>query len=271
MKRAMAVKLAAALAVAAELWWLPEGGLRVALALATVLATLAFFAYVIVSPRAQFLVPSVHALPEPAAAERAVAFTFDDGPDPRTTPRVLELLARHGAQGTFFVVGSRAAKHPDLVRRILAEGHAIGSHTLRHSHAFHFLSPRRMRAEVEGGIEAVAAITGASPRLFRPPQGLRTPLLRDALAPLDGLVCVTWTERGLDAMGRAASAIVRRLEGALRPGAILTLHDGAGLGGTDDRRPTVEALEVLLDLARARGLRCVSLAGLPDLRSGEPS
>lgn len=89
-------------------------------------------------------------------------------------------------------------------------------------------------------------------------------MLRDALRTLDGLVCVTWTERGLDAMGRAASAIVARLERSLRPGAILTLHDGAGLGGTSDRSPTVEALAKLLDLASARGLRCVSLARLTE-------
>jgi peptidoglycan/xylan/chitin deacetylase (PgdA/CDA1 family) len=119
-----------------------------------------------------------------------------------------------------------------------------------------------MRAEVERGIEAVRAITGARPRLFRPPQGLRTPLLRDALEPLEGLVCVTWSERGLDAMGRPASAIAKRLESKVRPRAILTLHDGGGLGGTNDRSPTVEALGTLLALARDRGLRCVSLASL---------
>jgi peptidoglycan/xylan/chitin deacetylase (PgdA/CDA1 family) len=80
---------------------------------------------------------------------------------------------------------------------MLAEGHAIGSHTYDHSHAFHFRSPSRMREEVVRGIDAVASVTGSPPRLFRPPQGLRTPLLRDALRPLEGLLCVTWTERGL--------------------------------------------------------------------------
>lgn len=259
MLRATAIKLAAALLVAGELAWMPEGPLRTATIVGTLLATAAFFAYVIVSPRTQLFVPSVYELTD---AGDAIAFTFDDGPDPRTTPRVLELLAAHDARATFFVVGERAQGHPELVRRIVAEGHAIGSHTYTHAHTFHFASPRRMRAEVQRGIDAVARITGSAPRLFRPPQGLRTPLLRDALAPFDHLVCVTWTERGLDAMGRAARSIVRRLEGSVRPGAILTLHDGAGLGGTDDRSPTVEALATLLAMARARGLRCVSLADL---------
>jgi len=262
MLRALLVKVAAAVLVTLELWVLPQG-LGVVAAVLTALATAGFFALVIVSPRSQFLVPSVCRLPlEPATNERAIAFTFDDGPDPVTTPRVLELLARHGARATFFVVGCRAARHPDLVRRMLAEGHAIGSHTYHHSHAFHFLPPERMREEVQRGIDAIAAVTGSPPRLFRPPQGLRTPFLRDALRPLRGLVCVTWTERGLDAMGRTASAIVRRLGSAVRPSSILTLHDGGGFGGTHDRGPTVEALDHLLALAAERDLRCVSLAEL---------
>lgn len=262
MMRATAVKAVAALLVALELSALPAGPGRTALVVLTVLATVAFFTWAIVSPRAQFLVPSVHALPSSLATSN-VAFTFDDGPDPVMTPAVLELLARRGARATFFVVGSRAAAHPELVRRIVAEGHAVGSHTYAHAHVFHFLSPSRMRREVEDGMAAVEAITARRPRLFRPPQGLRTPLLRDALAPLE-VRCVTWTERGLDGIGRTATAIVRRLERHVRPGAILTLHDGAGLGGTLDRRPTLDALGTLLDLAERRGLRCVSLAALEE-------
>lgn len=259
------VKVLALVLVGLEAWLLSRE-VRVLAIAVTIAAAIGFFAWIIVSPRSQFVVPSVWRLP-PRDADRAIAFTFDDGPDPVATPRVLDLLAQHGAHATFFVVGCRAVEHPELVRRIVAEGHAIGSHTYHHSHAFHFRSARSMRIDVERGIEAVARITGLSPVLFRPPQGLRTPPLRDALRPIAGLVCVTWTERGLDAMGRAADAIVRRLEGAVRPGAILTLHDGVGFGGTRDRTPTVEALSRLLALASERGLRCVSLDG----RLGPPS
>ena len=259
MLRATLVKLLALALVASELALLDGAARGWGIAL-TLAATAAFFAWVIVVPSAQFVVPSVFRLPPAPANE--VAFTFDDGPDPEITPQILALLARHGAQATFFVVGSRAEQHPDLVRRILAEGHAVGSHTYSHSNAFHFGSPNRQRDDVERGITVVHAITGSAPRLFRPPQGLRTPLLRDALRTHPELVCVTWTERGLDAMGRQAPAITRRLTPAVRPGAILTLHDGAGLGGTLDRTPTVEALDELLALAKRRGLRCVSLARL---------
>lgn len=191
MARAFLVKLVAALSIGVELWILPPR-IGVAMAIATFAATALFFAWVIVSSRSQFLVESVHRLPAAIGeSEDLVAFTFDDGPDPVTTPQVLALLARHRAKATFFVVGSRARKHPELVRRIVAEGHTVGSHTFDHSHTFHFMAPRRQREELERGIAAIAAVTGERPKLFRPPQGLRTPLLRDALRPLDGLVCVT--------------------------------------------------------------------------------
>src|SRR5688572_10324897 len=93
----------------------------------TVLGTIALFAWAIVSPSSQFLVRTFHCLPDPT--KKQIAFTFDDGPDPETTPRVLDLLARHGAHATFFVVGRRAEQHPELVRRLVEEGHAIGSHS----------------------------------------------------------------------------------------------------------------------------------------------
>lgn len=255
--RACLVKLVALALVGLELACL-HGSARVLAVALTLAATAAFFAWVIAMPSAQFLVPSVHRLEH----EDGVAFTFDDGPDPAFTPRILEVLAEHGARATFFVVGCRAEQHPELVKRIVAEGHAVGSHSYSHAHTFHFGSPARQRADVERGIAALHAVTGTPPRLFRPPQGLRTPLLRDALAAHPELVCVTWTERGLDAMGRAASRIVARLRPAVRAGAILTLHDGTGFGGAKDRSPTVAALRELLALARERGLRCVSLAAL---------
>src|SRR5687768_7690888 len=118
MIRASLVKLAVAILVVLEVVWLPEGPLRTACIAGTIGAMVAFFALVIVWPRSQFLVRSVYELP-PEASVGAIAFTFDDGPDPVTTPRILDLLARHGAHATFFVVGQRADSHPDLVQRIV--------------------------------------------------------------------------------------------------------------------------------------------------------
>jgi peptidoglycan-N-acetylglucosamine deacetylase len=255
MRRAMGLKLLAAVVIGVLVWAF-DGPVLVVSLFGTVLAFIGLVAWGIVAPSSQLFVPSVSSVPGVAAA---VAFTFDDGPDPVTTPAVLQVLARHGAKATFFVVGSRAAEYPALVRRIVAEGHALGSHTFHHSNRFHFSSPGAMREEIVRGVEAVRAITGIAPVFFRPPQGLRTPMLRDALRSLPELTCVMWRERGLDAMGRQAPAIVERLTPALERGAIITLHDGGGFGGTTDRAPTLEALEALLALAARRGLACVSL------------
>lgn len=207
-----------------------------------------------VSVRSQWVVPTVFELPADA---RDLALTFDDGPDPATTPAVLELLAEYSARATFFMVGRRADAHPELVQRVHEAGHQIGSHSYDHAHGFHFLGARAMAAEIERGIASITAITGERPRAFRPPVGLRVPTLRAALMRLsEPVTCYTWTERGLDTFGRPAAAIVDRLAPHLRAGAILTLHDGAGLGGTRDRSATVAALRELLQRMRARQLRC---------------
>ena len=254
MLRSSLVKVLVTALVLAELRWAPEP-YAMLLAWLTALLGVAFLTWAVMWPSAQFFVPSQWRV----ATDRAQVFlTFDDGPDPRFTPAILDVLARHRAHATFFIVGARAAAHPEVVRRIAAEGHAIGTHTHGHALRFHFSSPRQMRGEIERGIAAVAAVTGRPARLFRPPQGLKTPMLRDALSGL-GLECVTWSARGFDTQARSASQITERLERWLRPGAIVTLHDGAGLGGSDDRSATVEALDRLLTLASERGLHCDTL------------
>jgi peptidoglycan/xylan/chitin deacetylase (PgdA/CDA1 family) len=242
-----------------ELVLLPPG----ARALPVVLTFLVWggaVAYLVTSTRTQFLVPTVwHGTPK----SPALALTFDDGPDPEFTPKVLDLLRRHDARATFFVVGQRAEAHPELVLRAASEGHLIGSHTYSHAHTFHFWTARRMASDVQRGIDVVRKITGSAPRWFRPPQGLRVPTLRDALARVKSATsCVTWSVRGIDATSRSSDAIVARVAKGLRRGAIVTLHDGRGFGGTNDRTPTLSALEQLLPMIDARGLSCVTLDAL---------
>ena len=238
-------------AALAAFWLLPVGS-AVGVTAAVAVAAAVWLGVQIVSPRSQRIVPTVFRLPE---GTPHLALTFDDGPDPEITPQVLDLLAEHDMQATFFVVGCRADAHPELVRTIQRRGHQIGSHSHGHGHGFHFLPTRAMAAEIERGIDSIAAITGERPRAFRPPVGLRVPTLASALARLpERPTCYTWTERGLDTLGRPAQAIVDRLRPHLVPGAILTLHDGAGFGGSRDRSATVAALRELLGLLRERGL-----------------
>ncbi len=256
MLRALAVKGGAVAAALAAIYTLPAGWAALAVVVIA-LAAIGFITYAIVHPSSQFFAPVVARL---ATKEPIVALTFDDGPDPLVTPQILDVLRSHGVHGSFFVLGSRAAQHPELIKRMHAEGHTIGTHTQHHLLKFHFGSPSFVQKEIEDAIAVVAGILPASPTLFRPPQGLRTPLFGSGWKRTRGLTCVTWSVRGLDSFQTTAAAIVARVSKHLEPGAIVTLHDGTGLGGGTDRRPTVAALATLIDECKARGLRCVTLA-----------
>jgi peptidoglycan/xylan/chitin deacetylase (PgdA/CDA1 family) len=181
--------------------------------------------------------------PEPAAA-----LTFDDGPDPETTPRLLDLLARHGAKATFFLVGRRVARHPGLAARIAAEGHALGNHSWDHP-----ALPRLGAAAVAGQLRragaAIAAATGgAAPRLMRPPYGDQS-LASHLAARRLGLLPVAWSVVGADWADDDGPAIAGRLVAGLHPGAILLLHDSLASYAEErhrDRGPTLEAVGRLL-------------------------
>jgi 1-acyl-sn-glycerol-3-phosphate acyltransferase len=253
--RALAIKAAAlALGVAAALLLPPPG--NVGAVAVVVLGTVGYFTYAIAYPRSQSFVPTVF---RATTRRRAVALTFDDGPDPVFTPAILDVLAAHGARATFFVVGARAVAHPEIIRRIHAEGHTIGTHTQNHRIGFHFGGAATVRREIDAAIEVVEGLVPAHPTLFRPPHGVRSPCLARAFPASRALRCVTWSVRGLDARPTDADAIVARIEKGLTPGAIVALHDGTGLLGSTDRSATVTALERILERCGERGLSCVGL------------
>ncbi len=244
-------------------YFTPRGAL-VPVVLCVAVVSVATIGALVGSPRTQFFVPTIFRGPGFAPS---IALTFDDGPDPTYTPQILDRLRAADAKATFFVVGAAADRFPDLVRRIEAEGHLLASHTHSHAHTFHFWRARAMATDIQRGVESIERITGERPRYFRPPQGLRVPTLRDALEQMPSPpACVTWTARGIDTVARSPDAIVARLTKWLIPGAILTLHDGAGFGGRESRAATVAALEPLLVEAKVRGLACVRLDELLDAR-----
>lgn len=256
MLKAFAIKGLAVAAVIAASWLLPSGWAALAVTL-IVIATVGFFTYTIVHPSSRFFAPVISRL---AADDQIVALTFDDGPDPVFTPQVLDVLAAHQARATFFVLGERAALYPELIQRMHREGHTVGTHTQHHTLRFHFGSPTYVQREIEDAIAVVAGILPTPPKLFRPPQGLRTPCFASGWSRTRGLTCVTWSVRGLDSLQTTAGAIVERVSKGLEPGAIVTLHDGTGLGGGTDREPTLSALSTLLLECKTRGLRCVALS-----------
>ena len=201
-------------------------------------------------PRSRLLGPNLTQLPVPATARREVCLTFDDGPDPRTTPRILDLLDRHGAKASFFCVGEKAAAHPAIVREIARRGHSIENHSYHHSYAFACFGIARMSREIDLAQRALHGITGRQPGFFRAPAGFRSPLLDFVLARR-GLRYVSWTRRGFDMLPGDRTRVLERLTRGLAAGDVLLLHDtSAG---------ALEVLPALLDELAARGLRSVSL------------
>jgi peptidoglycan/xylan/chitin deacetylase (PgdA/CDA1 family) len=207
-------------------------------------------------PRCSWLGPNLRRAPLGAADDR-VSLTFDDGPDPEATPRVLDLLAARGARASFFCVGDKVERHPELARRAHAEGHRIENHSHRHSNHFAFLGPTGMRLEIDRAQHAIAGIVGRRPRFFRPPAGIRNPWLDPVLARL-GLRLVTWTRRGFDTVSRDGTKVATRLVRDLGPGDILLLHD-RGLRDASGRPVVMAALPAVLDALARRGLRSVPL------------
>src|SRR4029450_3019295 len=147
-------------------------------------------------PRRSLLGPNLKRLPPAAGARREIALTFDDGPDPVVTPRLLDILDGHGAKASFFCVGWKAAVYPEIVREIASRGHSVENHSNRHRNGFAGYGLRRLSRDIEAAQETLAALAGCAPAFFRAPMGLRSPLLDPVLARL-GLTYVSWTTRGL--------------------------------------------------------------------------
>jgi peptidoglycan/xylan/chitin deacetylase (PgdA/CDA1 family)/uncharacterized membrane protein len=190
---------------------------------------------------------------------REVALTFDDGPDPRTLPHLLALLAAEGAPATFFVVGRQAEAHPEAVRALVAAGHELGNHSHTHDVFLALRGPARLHAEIERCQRAVAAAAGVRPLAYRPPVGITSPPLRGVLAAL-GLRCVAWSRRGLDFGNLRWRGLARRVLRGVRPGDVVLLHDR--LPPAAPVEGWLAELRELLAGLRARGLRPVALSQL---------
>jgi peptidoglycan/xylan/chitin deacetylase (PgdA/CDA1 family) len=191
------------------------------------------------------------------AGQRRVALTFDDGPDPRTTPRVLAALENTGHRATFFVLGDKARQRPEVVRQIRDAGHSLGIHGDTHDRLHSFRSPARVRDEIQRAQDAVESAAGIRPTLFRPPVGHTSPnTLRGARAA--GVRVIGWSTRGYDGLrGQSPEAVLARIAPSLADGAIVLLHDAAE---HDDFEPaSLAALPGLLSLLAARGLTSVRL------------
>ncbi|MDO9258772.1 MAG: polysaccharide deacetylase family protein [Polaromonas sp.] len=242
--------LALAAAVAAPTLW--------PWALAAVVANHALVAAVGLWPRSHWLGPNWSRLPAAATARNEIALTIDDGPDPQVTPQVLDLLDRYAAKATFFCIGDKAARYPELCREIVRRGHAVENHSQHHRHNFSVMGPRGMARELQAAQDTLVAITGQRPLFFRAPAGLRNPFLDPVLARM-GLRLASWSVRGFDTRVGDAERVTGKLLHGLRAGAIVLLHDGNAARTPGGVPVILEVLPAVLASAAAARLKPVTL------------
>jgi peptidoglycan/xylan/chitin deacetylase (PgdA/CDA1 family) len=192
-----------------------------------------------------------------------LALTFDDGPSPKTTPRVLEILAKHDAKASFFVMGRKATAHPELLREIVAAGHELGLHGYEHDRLFSLRGSRYVRRDIARTRAAIEAAGVPAQRWFRPPIGYVSHLTVWGARAAD-VTLVGASARAFDGFAGADSErVAARLRNGATPGAILALHDASE---HDDYVPaSIEALPSLLAVAAERRLRCVTLSSLTNV------
>jgi peptidoglycan/xylan/chitin deacetylase (PgdA/CDA1 family) len=197
---------------------------------------------------------------EAMAGRNVVGLSFDDGPEPSSTPEVLATLARYEAHATFFVIGRKVEAHPELIAQILAGGHELGLHGYAHSRFTAFRSTKWMKQDFERARQLVAQHLTTPLRWFRPPIGHVTPRLAKIIKDMDlSLVC--WTIRGLDGVpGMKQEKVASRVISRLRDGAIIAMHDA--FENKPGMTPGAEALGAVLEAMKQRGLRGVTVTEL---------
>jgi len=186
-----------------------------------ILFLLAFFFY------ASYSISSgvyVKAYCKKETTEKEVALTFDDGPNAEYTPKILDILKQQNVEAAFFCIGSEVEKNPQLVERMIAEGHLIGNHSYSHIHSFPVFGVKKMISDIRHCENAITAITRQPVRFFRPPFGITNPLIRKALKSFN-YYTIGWSIRSLDTTIGNVDKIVGRVIKRIRPGSVILLHD----------------------------------------------
>jgi Predicted xylanase/chitin deacetylase len=193
-----------------------------------------------------------------SAQDRAVALTFDDGPDEHWTPRILDILKEKNVKATFFVIGQQVQKHPDVLRRIYTEGHVVGDHTFDHADLTK-LTPERVDQEIEECATVIRTVIGRTPKLVRPPFGFHNAMVDNTVYARNRVI-ILWSLDTEDWTGLDAAAIKARVLPKMRNGYIILQHSGVNpkLGGS------VQALPDIIEGLRAQGYTFVTVAELLD-------
>lgn len=193
--------------------------------------------------------------------KREIALTFDDAPDAHFTPKILDALKKENVKATFFVVGNRVEKHPDIMRRILREGHAVGNHSYNHAN-FNHLSDDQFRDQIIRTDQILEKFMGYRPNIVRPPYGNVTENQIQWLISQRKKI-INWNVDSLDWKGLNADQVSTNVLSAIQPGSIVLQHAGGGEG--EDLTGTVEAIPEIVKKLRADGVKFVTIPELLEL------
>lgn len=224
--------------------WFAAGG---------ICAAAGIFAWGAVAPSSQLFGPTITRLTD----KYSLAITFDDGPNPTVTPQILDLLDRHNAQATFFLIGRHVRAFPALAKEIAARGHTLGNHTETHP-SLTFLSPAQIAEELDRCDDAILTATGAKPKWLRPPFGYRSPWLDGIVRRRGGTGVAMWSKAARDWRFEQPKPVIERLR-RVQGGDIVLLHDGDHRVLEGNRQHVLQALEHWLPRWKEQGLRFAKL------------
>ncbi|MCF6297176.1 MAG: polysaccharide deacetylase family protein [Flavobacteriaceae bacterium] len=185
--------------------------------------------------------------------ENAVALTFDDGPNAEFTPKALQLLKKYNAKATFFCIGKNVEKHPEIIKKIIFEGHILGNHSYAHSSNYGFLSTEKIISDIKLGQEITKNSTGLNLNFFRPPFGVTNPNIAKAIKQLN-LKTFGWSIRSYDTTSKKTKKIIRDICSKIQKGDVILLHD------TSQRN--IDVLEQLLQFLQKNKLKSITLEEL---------
>lgn len=185
--------------------------------------------------------------------ENYIGITFDDGPDLEITPKVLDLLSKYDMKATFFCIGKNIRKHPQIVEKIIEQGHVVGNHSYSHSNYYGFLSTNKIKEDIKSNEQIIYETSERQTKFFRPPFGVTNPNIARAIADFD-LITLGWSIRSFDTVAKDADKVFKNISSKIQKGDVILLHDNSAL--------SLNVLEKLLKHCKKENLESVTLAKL---------